>query len=254
MKKLLPLALTIVLCFSLVACGNKRSVSSPSQIEESTSPLPESIENIPNATQNEDETISTKVSVGEYITFGAYEQDNDTSNGKEPIEWLVLDIVDNRALLISKYALDCKPYNEEWAEDITWEECTLRTWLNNEFISEAFSPSEKGIIPTVTVTADDNPKSKRDAGNDTEDKAFLLSINEIYNYFKPSKIDCNVTEYAIANGAYADEEKRTCWWLRSPGEYYGKTALITPVICLSTSGHHVESDNAVRPALWVELD
>lgn len=37
------------------------------------------------------------------ITFGAYEQDNDLTNGKEPIEWIVLDVdkKTNRALVIS---------------------------------------------------------------------------------------------------------------------------------------------------------
>ena len=32
-----------------------------------------------------------KIQIGDYITFGSYEQDNDISNGKEDIEWLVLD-------------------------------------------------------------------------------------------------------------------------------------------------------------------
>ncbi len=49
--------------------------------------------------------------VGDYITFGLYEQDNDLSNGKENIEWLILELKDEKALVISKYALDSKPYN-----------------------------------------------------------------------------------------------------------------------------------------------
>lgn len=58
--------------------------------------------------------------VGDYITFGTYEQDNDEENGKEAIEWLVLATDGNRKLLTSKYGLDCKPYNEK-NEDVTWE-------------------------------------------------------------------------------------------------------------------------------------
>lgn len=77
---------------------------------------------------------------GSIVTFGAYEQDNNTGNGKEAIEWLVLDYdaANNRALVISLYALDCKPYNTE-KKNVTWEKCTLRAWLNNEFIQAAFS-------------------------------------------------------------------------------------------------------------------
>ena len=65
------------------------------------------------------------IKVGDTIKLGTYEQDNNKSNGKEEIEWRVLDIDGNEALLISEYALDCKPYNEEYAE-ITWEDFTLR--------------------------------------------------------------------------------------------------------------------------------
>lgn len=71
--------------------------------------------------------------VGDYVFFGAYEQDNNTANGKENIEWLVLEVKDGKALVTSKYALDCKPYNTSYT-DVTWENCTLRRWLNNDFI------------------------------------------------------------------------------------------------------------------------
>ena len=33
-----------------------------------------------------------------YVTLGQYEQDNNVSNGPEEIEWLVLAIVDQKAL------------------------------------------------------------------------------------------------------------------------------------------------------------
>ena len=72
--------------------------------------------------------------VGHYVSFGKYEQDNNTSNGKEKIEWLVLEVKDGKALVISKYALDCKPYNTS-STNVTWETCSLRNWLNNDFIN-----------------------------------------------------------------------------------------------------------------------
>ena len=62
------------------------------------------------------------------VKFGNYFiNDNKT---KEPIEWRVLEVSNNKALLITKDAIDCKPYNNEF-ERITWEYCSLRHWLNN---------------------------------------------------------------------------------------------------------------------------
>ena len=80
--------------------------------------------------------------VGGYISFGHYEQDNDLENGKEAIEWLVLAKEGDRILVISKYALDCQPYNAV-LEKVTWETCTLRKWLNDDFLYTAFSEEEQ---------------------------------------------------------------------------------------------------------------
>ena len=66
----------------------------------------------------------TNVSVGSIIKFGFYEQDNNSSNGKEEIEWKVLAVDGNKALVISQYALDYQKYNSTYTP-ITWEECTL---------------------------------------------------------------------------------------------------------------------------------
>ena len=82
-------------------------------------------------------------SENDVITFGSYELDGDTSNGAEPIEWEVLaEREDGAKLLVSKYLLTSMPYNEK-LEDITWEECTLRSWLNEEFYEQAFTPRSK---------------------------------------------------------------------------------------------------------------
>ena len=59
--------------------------------------------------QKKDINIIRKASIGDYVTFGMYEQDNDKSNGAEAIEWQVLDKKDGKVLLLSKYALDAKP-------------------------------------------------------------------------------------------------------------------------------------------------
>lgn len=199
--------------------------------------------------------------VGDIIVFGTYEQDNDTTNGKEDIEWLVLAKKGNRILVISDKALDCHPYNSSYT-DVTWENCTLRKWLNNDFINAAFSDDENAMIPTVTVSADKNPEYDTDPGNATKDKVFLLSIVEAEKYFASDEArECILTEYAISNGAwtsdsYTEGGKATyLWWLRSPGYYqiYAADVLIGGDVYEDGYGVN-HGDRAVRPAMWITID
>ncbi len=191
--------------------------------------------------------------VGEYVFFGAYEQDNNASNGKEDIEWLVLDAKDSKMLVVSKYALDCKQYHTSY-EDVTWEGCTLRGWLNNDFLNAAFSAEEKAMIPTVTVSADENPEYDVDPGNATQDKVFLLSITEANTYFSAdSQRQCMPTDYAVANGAW--RSSGNCWWwLRTPGHLQTYGAYVDFNGGIDESGTSVRYGNyAVRPAMWIDL-
>ena len=196
--------------------------------------------------------------VGDIVYFGTYEQDNDTSNGKENIEWLVLAKENNRVLVISDKALDCQKYNSSYT-DVTWENCTLRKWLNNDFINAAFSDDEKARIPTVTVSAGENPYWYTSPGLATEDKVFLLSITEANKYFSSdSARQCEPTDYAVARGAYVNSDNGNCqWWLRSPGRYQKFAAEVDfdggfYEFC---SGVGVGcDDDAVRPAMWITID
>ena len=61
-------------------------------------------------------TVFAQVEAGNVITFGHYEQDNDLSNGAEPIEWLVLTEEEGRMLLLSRYGLDGQPYHSSFEE------------------------------------------------------------------------------------------------------------------------------------------
>ncbi len=196
------------------------------------------------------------VSVGDIITFGRYEQDNNIINGKEDIEWIVLAKADNRILIISKYALDCRPYNTSYT-DVTWETCTLRKWLNNNFINSAFTADEKAMIPTVTVSAYKNPNYSTNPGNATQDQVFLLSITEANKYFSSdSARQCKATEYAVAGGAYVNSDNGNCWWwLRSPGYDPPFAATVLKYGHVYEHGYYVDIDYyAVRPALWIDLN
>ncbi len=204
--------------------------------------------------------------VGGIITFGSYEQDNNTSNGKEDIEWLVLEKEGERILLISRYALDCQLYNTS-RTSVTWETCSLRKGLNGTFLSAAFSEEERAMIPNVTVSADKNPTFSTSPGNSTTDQVFLLSITEANKYFSSDKArKCAPTAYAIAQGAWTEDSnkvdgKATCyWWLRSPGYESNRAADVNRDGSVSNVGSGVSGGSyvyfdreGVRPALWVNL-
>ncbi len=187
------------------------------------------------------------IKVGDYIMFGVYEQDNNSSNGKEDIEWLVLDIKDDKALLISKYALDCKPYNLNFT-NVTWQSSTIRSWLNDEFINITFSANEKEMIHNNNFMYQ---------SSEMQDYVFLFSVNEVDNYFDSENArQCEPTEYAIANGAYANRETGFCWWwLRSPGKDMDNAAFVWDNGPVNELGFDVNNVRcAVRPAMWITIE
>ena len=202
------------------------------------------------------------IKVGDTYTFGAYEQDNSTSNGKEAIEWTVLDKDGMSLLLISKQALDCQQYNTSYT-DVTWESCSLRKWMNGTFLNKAFNAEEQAQIQNTTVSADKNPEYNTNPGNATTDKVFLLSINEVEKYFNSDEArKCAPTAYAKAQGAYTSDSYKTAsgaatcwWWLRSPGGNQYFAASVNYYGSVNYGGYAVNNDtDAVRPALWINLD
>ena len=198
--------------------------------------------------------------VGDIITFGHYEQDNELNNGQEAIEWIVLDYdaAENKVLLLSRYGLDAIAYHES-VGSITWENCSLRSWLNEEFLKEAFTEGERQTILKTNV---DNSmgqgysKWNTDGGNNTIDQIFLLSYREAFEeYFKGNESrECKTTAYARAQHAefwYGTDNG--WWWLRSPGKQQYNAAHVKNDGSLYDN--YVSIDNGcVRPALWLNLD
>ena len=193
-----------------------------------------------------------KAEVGDKIVFGAYEQDNDTSDGKEDIEWLVLAKEDNRILVLSDKALDCQPYNTA-AISITWENGSLRKWMNSTFLDDAFSAEEQTRIQITNISADENPNYNTNSGNPTTDKIFLLSINEVKEYFDSDRArQCAPTEYAMANKVQGTSE--CAWWLRSSGSSQRQAALIYGSGSIHYYGITVEANFiGIRPAMWIDI-
>ncbi len=203
-----------------------------------------------------EEPAEDDYAVGQIVTIGQYEQDNDLSNGDEPIEWQVLAAEEDRVLVISKYGLFTMPFNMD-LYDVTWESSFLRAWLNVEFFRSAFNESEQQRILQVTLKNPDNPEYGTAGGNDTADRIFLLSIDEAEKYIgSNTERQCKPTAYAEANGAYVDSDSGySWWWLRTPGSpTVPNAANVSLNGSIFTFGGFVFSTDAmVRPALWLSI-
>ena len=178
------------------------------------------------------------------------------------------DAKNNRALLLSRYGLDAQPYNRK-KNYVTWEKCSLRKWLNDDFLNKAFTEQEQAAILTTNV---DNSKDqgysgwKTNGGNSTQDKVFLLSYAEANRYLgvtrdNTANMESRVapTAYAAQAGAYQSDSNNVdgsaagWWWLRSPGSSRMLAAYVLDF------GHFNDciiddSSSCVRPALWVDLE
>ena len=189
--------------------------------------------------------------IGSKLTFGKY-------------DWLVLDVQDGKALLISKDVTHIKkPYNKKYT-DVTWESCTLRQWLNSDFLSE-FSPQEQSQICLSTIANQDNPWYGTEGGNTTADRVFLLSLSEVCRYFGDSmnKLN-NPTKYDKYRWWFSDSnndkrlskygENNAWWWLRSPGDDSRYAACIEydgDVVVYGNNVRISDRRGGVRPALWL---
>ena len=206
-----------------------------------------------------------RITAGVIVTFGRYPQ-TEAGDDKTPIEWIVLDIQDGKALLLSKYGLDAGYFHPNY-DGVNWEKCELRGWLNHEFLDAAFGPDEQEVILTTEV---DNSREQAysywyyDDVPNTQDRIFLLSYLEAFDlYFHDDEArKCAPTDYAISRYAYIGKDTRTeegkntgIWWLRSPGK--NRDASMT----VSTDGTRdfhgfptmPKMKLMYRPAMWVSL-
>lgn len=194
----------------------------------------------------------------ETVLFGSYEQDGDAANGKEPIEWLVLARDGDKALLLSKYALDHQsfmPFYEPVTEPFTWESCSLRQWLNSTFLNAAFSAEEQRQLLTTTVITAPGGRKGSENPFTTEDRVFLLSDTEVYAYFSSEAATVtDYTAYALSEDPWAGNATAPApaiWWLRTtdggnhPDSVYTRGGV--------GEGARSYEGEYVRPAIWVDM-
>lgn len=225
---------------------------------------------------------SQELTVWDCVWFGNYWQEDtngdgvaDQNDAKQPIKWRVLSVDGDDAFLLADKNLDCRPYNVT-DRGVTWETCTMRSWLNgygleeniegrdyssnNSFLANAFSAEEQSAIQITNVV--NNDVHDAEGGNDTQDKVYLLSLDEVTNpvyRFSPNvdqKDENRRTEntgYARAQGADG-VDGRGYWWLRSPGITSNYAASVYYSGHVRRYGILVHSDDVVvRPALHLNL-
>ncbi len=187
------------------------------------------------------------------VKFGSYIQKANTTE-KEPIEWLVLDEMGDRKLLISRYCLDCHQFNPKHTE-ITWATSEIRKWLNEVFINEAFSAEEQTRIIETALHTPKNDVYNTPGGKDTTDKVFFLDLAEAQKYFYVNnERACDSTPYARQQGAYV-YAGASWWWLRSPGanrKFAADIHISGAVFPLGDFG--ISFLHGVRPVIWVRFD
>ena len=220
---------------------------------------------------------------GDTITFGHYEQDNDTSNGPEAITWKVLDVQDGKALVISEKILARvrHRYVEDGHGAVTWETSRVRQWLSEDFFDAAFSDEEKTAVYLTNVKSEPNPDyTDTDPGKDTQDYVFVLGLEQYDAYFADDgdlfDAVAPYTEVARVGNPYAkDELVRTAkyypmnnavrgnadgsagwWWLRTVGQDYAADGnfMMRVDAAGKADGVGSDADCGVRPAMWVDVD
>ena len=219
-----------------------------------------------------------ELKTGQTVSFGNYEQDNNYGNGKEPIEWLVLDVNYNEALLISKYLLDTQPIWENAAGRglgaPNWDISRMRLWLNGSFFYDAFNSSERNIIRN---TRNENPVYGFEGATDpyTWDHIFILTPKEAQKYMSGSARMAKPTAYCAAKGVKRNSGGYSTWWLRPEsivslgmegtmewayvksngniGKFYKDSEYTYDNSSASSWEKFRNTEIAIRPAVWIRF-
>ena len=180
--------------------------------------VPTTINRTPAEVEAELQTISDS-EVDDVVVFGRY-------------TWYVTDKTDGICTLLCQGPVANMPYNDSKV-DITWENCSLRRWLNEDFYNSRFSDGEKAAIVTThnTFTEDDS-HYEMDCGNNTDDKVYLFSYSEAMAVSNDTR-DCGID-----------------WWVRSPGKRQ-HDAVYIGLRSPNLMGNTVNYRLGVRPAIRV---
>lgn len=162
--------------------------------------------------------------------FGSYKNLNTLTTWDG--QWRVLDRVDNKVLLVSSVIL----FNHEYSgkDASTWDESSLKTYLNGDFYNNTFDDSEKvGII------------------DEGMGKVFVLSVAEAKQYFD------NDTDRAAQDLGKTSVSLSTWNWRLRSDESTGKPPIVHTSGYIALTGDNEsggkDTSAGIRPAMWVSL-
>ena len=170
-------------------------------------------------------TIFTNLKKGSVVEFGAFNAETGSRDDKRKIKWFVIDVKDNKKLLISTKAIDYQRYHNSNDPNIEWETCSLRRYLNSDFLNAAFNENEKSLISRSEVL---------------KDKVFLLSEDEVYKYLTEDKIKCD-------RGYGTPYESLRYWLTRCKRQINMETGR-------SIFEHPPYMKRYIRPSIWIDLN
>lgn len=197
------------------------------------------------------ESDAAVLKIGDTLTIGKWEQNNNTADGAEALTWRVIDMKEGKAVLLSQNVIDC----QKFGSNASWKASSVRAWLNETFYPTAFEDSEKAFILkkiNQTQTAD------LSATETTEDYAFVLSVDEARMISKniDGILKSKATESALKKGIFYGDDGSGYWWLRTPGNDSSHTAYVTTdgKIYLAGCKTDYASVGGIRPAVYIDLN
>lgn len=174
----------------------------------------------------------------------------------EQIKWRIAKVSDDKALLISQYAIDAHIWDED---SNNYKDSDIRSWLNTTFLN-SLSSKEQSIIQTTNV--DNSLASTTDTENNyvcqnTDDKVFLLSVSDLnnseYGFAESNDRRIVATDYARANNVvFSSTDGNANWWTRSPYAEDNKVSMVGQMGFVGYSSANTSSCGVV-PAIWIKL-
>ena len=180
--------------------------------------------------------------------------------GKKFMPWLVLENSGKKLLLISRYVIDCLPFETFYyglTDYITWGRSTVRYKLNTEYYHNLFTEVEKTRIIPVYISDDDSLSFEKVEGV-TEDRIFFLSVKEAQRYLRTERDRlAPITTFANRSMLWTLFDQYAHWWLRTDGrltadKYYVRDGVIMSENSTVSGGRFEHF--GVRPAVYIALE
>ncbi len=237
MKRLGILILALAMTLSLSACGEKKDYEEAVALYEAG---------------DFEAAKEIFAELGEYEQASVYAHHCDFGIvGSEVLfgftqePYIVLDVQEGRSLLLADTLYAYRPDKDNpthfgsqdfFGED-SWEESSIRQWLNGEYLEDSFTYWEDYILQTEH--------------DGVKDYVFCLTAKEAEDYFAGSNDrQMLASQQVLDRGtAYVSIYNTAGWWLMPEGGEYPYVDAYGDVVM---NGTGFEWDVALRPAFWLD--